>query len=622
MRYFFQLIKQDAPIRKAWRRVIYLWKPMAGWTLLVWAAMAVILAPLSSALLGLQVFRGDKLVIGNEQLFSWLFSPEGVGYVLLGSSLVLTGWIVRFAGLFQIVSDNMDGKEVGIQNIAPGIIRSLPVLFRLCLFTVAAALILLLPLVAGLGLTYELLLGAYDINYYLSVNPAEWHLAVVIGGVWTLGWLVGVIYIISRCLLALPAYLKSRKSIKESIIHAWKLGQSRTQNIFPVIFLSIGFWLLVGFVAGAIFFAVFAGLISWISDFMDSVRLIALFTGIYLAGTVLLDAIISFLGFSHISTLVTMLYYDDSGRPTEVPPARNKFKKLASAAKSLFLPRRLLPVAGVLVLVSVIISGYMLEQVPQPETENTVKIAAHRAGPPPAPENTLEALEHSIQAGAEYAEIDVQLTRDNVIVVAHDADLMRMSGDPSRIAATGYDTLQAILERQYSGNPNRKQRINTLDEFLDATRDHIRLLIELKHPGAELVERVVATVRQRSMQNDVVIMSMNLDAVRQVRKSAPEIATGYVSAFSLGNLSRLPVQLLAINHRLISSQLIEEAQQRDMEVYAWTVNRAAQMANMIERGVDGIITDDPELAIRVRNEMQELTTAERLLLQFQQFVVE
>lgn len=122
------------------------------------------------------------------------------------------------------------------------------------------------------------------------------------------------------------------------------------------------------------------------------------------------------------------------------------------------------------------------------------------------------------------------------------------------------------------------------------------------------------------MENEVVIMSMNLDAVRRVRNTAPEMTVGYVSAFSLGSVGRLPVGLLAVHRRSITPRLLRQAQQAKMEVYAWTVNRAAGMATMIELGADGIITDDPGLGVRVRKEMRELTAAERLLLQVQQFV--
>ncbi len=85
---------------------------MVIWTLFVCAIVAIILAPVSSAVLGLQFFRSGNLIVGNEDLLSWLLSPVGIGYILLAASLSLTAWVIRFAGLSQIVTDDIRGKKV------------------------------------------------------------------------------------------------------------------------------------------------------------------------------------------------------------------------------------------------------------------------------------------------------------------------------------------------------------------------------------------------------------------------------------------------------------------------------------------------------------------------------
>jgi glycerophosphoryl diester phosphodiesterase len=109
-------------------------------------------------------------------------------------------------------------------------------------------------------------------------------------------------------------------------------------------------------------------------------------------------------------------------------------------------------------------------------------------------------------------------------------------------------------------------------------------------------------------------MSLGLDAVQQLAGIAPELTLGYVAAATVGEPTRLPVRILAVPRARATPRFIRSAHERGLEVHAWTINRPAEMAELIERGVDGLITDDPALAIRLRQEFATLSPASRLLL--------
>ena len=621
MKEFFKTILRPDLIRSTWRRVIHLWKPMAAWTILVWGLIATILAPISSAVLGIEFFRSGQLVIGNEQLISWLLSPAGVGYILLGTTLTLTGWILRFAGIFQIVADDINKQSVEFRHIIFRILSKTHLLFRLCFFIVATGLLLLLPLAAGLALIYELLLDSYDINYYLSTTPSEWHIAIIISATWLLCWMSGVVYLTRRFLFALPTYLHSQKTIRESLRYAWHIGPQKLNPHLRPILSAISFWVIFRFIADLILFTVSFGLINWVGDFTNSLRIVALATGIYVIASLSLDALISFLGFSHVTTLITKVYFQDFQQvnTASAPLSRNKFRKLGSIFKNIFRPTLILPIAGAVILISIGLSSYMIEHIP--ETKNSqVKIVAHRAGPAPAPENTPHALDLTMKTKAEWTEIDVRLSKDSTIVVTHDFDLMRIANSPAPISDTNYNHIQQILKNAYSTGNTSHQQLHTLDDFLTATKGNIGLMIELKKPTQALARKVIGAIRAKNMVNDVVLMSMDLDVIRLIQNIAPDITIGYISAFSIGDKSQLPVNLLAVHHRVISSSLINKTEQQGIEIYAWTVNRVNTMANMIEYNVDGIITDKPKLAVRIREELQKLSATERLLLQFNQLI--
>lgn len=610
----------DEAIRSAWARVVRLWRPMAGWTLLVWTAVVAILGPLSSALLGWQALRGPRAVVGNEELLAWVMTPHGAIWVLLAGGLVVTGEIIRYAGLFHIVTDDLEGRRATLTVTALRLARQLPALFRLALVGMVAAAALVIPLMLGVAGIQAVFLGAHDINYYLSERPREWTYALMAAAVWLTAWAVAAGYVVGRGLLALPAYLDGHRPLRVALARARARGWGEKRRLLRLVATAVVAWLLARLLANAAYLAIGSQVVDWVGSAFDSLRPLVVVMGAYLAGLFLLDAVIAFLGFAFVSTILTKVYYEGTNLHQAAPsmPRIRDIPGLAvgdalGRARAWLRPRRAVPVALAVLTVSAAVSALILERMPDIEP---VIVTAHRAGPQPAPENTLAALERSIAADADYAEIDVLRTRDGVVVVAHDEDLMRMAGDPRRIAESSYAELRGVVKRPNDGTPPEERRLATLAEFLDRARGRIGLNIELKYYGRDpaLAPAVVRAVRAAGQEEDVVLMSLNLNAVRQLARLAPGIPVGYVAAATVGEPTRLPVDFLAASRQSATPRLIRTARSRDIEVHAWTVNRPDEMAQLIERGVHGLITDDPDLAIRVSRELAGLSPVSRLLL--------
>ena len=133
-------------------------------------------------------------------------------------------------------------------------------------------------------------------------------------------------------------------------------------------------------------------------------------------------------------------------------------------------------------------------------------------------------------------------TLDGVVVVAHDADLMRMAGDSRRISQHPYADFRGVVQQPDDGSPREERRLATLGDFLQRARGRIRLNVELKYYGRDplLAETVLREIRTLGMMGEVVITSLNLDAIRQVRAIAPEVAVGYISSIAVGRIGRVP----------------------------------------------------------------------------------
>lgn len=605
------------PVLSASRRVLRLWRPMAAWTLVVWGAVAVVLGPLSTALLGWQLLRGPQVVVGNEALLAWLLTPRGATWTVLAGSLVLTGAVARYAGLFHIVTDDLSGHTPTVVRTALHLVPRLPSLFRLSVVAVAAGALLAAVLVAGLAGVRAVFLAEFDINYYLAERPPEWRRAVLVATGWAVVWALGALFVLGRTVLAIPAYLDGHQPLRVAFARAAERGRRQKPRLFRLLGVAVALWILARLAVSASYYVAGSLAVEGVATMSSSLRLLLLVTAVYGAGLFALDAVVAFFGFSFVATVLTKFYYEDTDLH-EVAPAGMGLRglpwRVMRRARPWLGARRVVPLGAVVVLASIVTSGILLERLPEPRR---VAVIAHRAGPPPAPENTLAALELSIAAGADYAEIDVQRTRAGEILVVHDADLMRVAADPRRVAAVAYRDVATLVQLPDDGSPPSERRLATLDEFLERARGRIGLAIELKYYGhdPELAPAVVSAVRASGAEG-IVLMSLSVVAVEQLAALAPDIPVGYVSAAGVGDLTRLPVQFLAVARARATPRLLRVAGAAGVDVQVWTVNRAAVMAELMERGVSGLITDDPALAVRVREEVLGLSRASRLLLRF------
>lgn len=608
----------------AWRTLLRVIKPMAFWTILVWGVLTLILIPLTSALVSWGLLRGDRLVVSNEELLQWALSPIGISYILVAGGVTLVASIVRFAGLFQIVTADLQHKKPSIAGMIRTIFPAIPRLFKLSVFTIFAAFVLLLIFSGGAGLAYLAFLQEHDINYYLATTPPEWYNFIIATGTWGVLWLIGTLYILGRSFLAIPAYINSDLSLIRSIKASWKVLGSKTVRFLRSLGVIAALWISGLMLMEFLLLWSVTEAIGWISENTSRVRPITFLAGFYFLGSQLMRVTIGFFGFSLVATLVTKFYYEDTSLHRQPPPAPGLMELSSSVGNYIsrwVQPVRLLLLFAIFAVGSLVTSAYLLSDIPSGEN---VTISAHRGGPPSTPENTLASVEQSIQDGADFTEIDVQRTTDGIVVLLHDVDLMRVANDPRRIADVRYDEIRDLVQVPDDGTPAEMRRIVSLEDFLEYSKGKITPMIELKYYGSDpdLVKAVLNVIREKEMESEVVVMSMRLQPIVELRNLEPSIKRGFVSSVAVGDLSRLPVDFLAVNQTQITSALVRSAHAQGIEIYPWTVNNPDDMVRMVNLGVDGLITDFPAMAGKIRDELQEMTIAERLILNLTGWIID
>lgn len=238
----------------------------------------------------------------------------------------------------------------------------------------------------------------------------------------------------------------------------------------------------------------------------------------------------------------------------------------------------------------------------------------HRGARLDEPENTLRSFRRALDVGATALELDVHLTRDGNVVVAHDSTGERMAGVARPIAACTLDEVRAwnvgALFRARDGSApfaSSPVRLPTFDETI-AELDGAFLNVDLKPRSAELVRRAIQIVRARRAEDRVRLTSFysrNVSAVRRAGYEGPiGLGRGQIvrlafepsstlSAIRLpGRAAQLPTHSGIV--RFARSRFIDKCHRLGVRVDFWTINEPEEAERLLALGADGIVTDDPE----------------------------
>jgi len=248
-------------------------------------------------------------------------------------------------------------------------------------------------------------------------------------------------------------------------------------------------------------------------------------------------------------------------------------------------------------------------------------VFAHRGGRALAPENTVPAFDAGLATGADGLELDVHLSSDGEAVVCHDPTLDRTTdatgpvagrtaADLARLTATRHFGVD--LEHRWTGE---RAGVPTLREVL-ARYPGIPVIIEIKAATVGTARAVVDVVRSARAIDRVCVGSFSLVAVDAVRRHEPRIATsasrreGQLALYrSWARLSpgRVPYRAFQVPEqagrlRVVTPRFIRAIHRADLAIQVWTVNEACDMRRLLSWGVDGLITDRPDLAVKIRDD--------------------
>ncbi len=580
------------------------WRLLVSHVALALLAVAII-SPLTALILRTAIGLSGTPALADQDIAYFLLSPVGLICLLVTASVLITVGVLDTSFLMSIHKvDKRDGRgsfRTGLASVLP----RLPMVFILAAQLTARVLLYAAPfLIVGLIIA-KWLLTEFDINYYLTEHPPEFTRAVVLIGIVVIAMGVVLVHRLLGWVFTLPLVLFTGVAPR----HAFRQSEALMRGHRFRLLRLFATWAVFSVAAGFALVLTMGLLTRLLVPTSGSslTALVGLLTAVVLIW-VLLNAVVTTLTSGAFAVLISEEFESAGGKVDA------EYLVHSDAMPGLIRRIALLgPIAGILIILGGFSGKNLLDGI---RLDDEVLVIAHRGAAGQRPENTMASINKAIEDGTDFVEIDVQESAEGEIIVVHDSDFMKLAGVPTKVWEVTAEELATIDIGSWYDPAYAAERTPTLRDVLRAAKGKSKVLIELKYYGHNemLEQRVLDIVAAEGMQDQVAYMSLKLPLVEKTKELDSSASAGLLAATAVGDLTALNADFLAVNTGLATRRLVRRASDVGKPVYVWTINDPLAMSQMMSRGVDGLITDEPALALQVIKERNALSTPERLLI--------
>lgn len=248
-------------------------------------------------------------------------------------------------------------------------------------------------------------------------------------------------------------------------------------------------------------------------------------------------------------------------------------------------------------------------------------VIAHQGGDGLWPGDTLFAYQKAAELGVDVLEMDIHITKDGVLILMHDEAVDRTTDGTGEIESVTLAELKQ-LDAGYDWTPDEGKTfpfrgqgitVTTLEEVFQTFPEKL-MTIEIKKSNASMIKPFCDLIRQYNMQDKVITASFYDDKLKEFRKECPEVATSsaknettvfvllskvFLAGFYSPDFVSLQVPEESGGITVMTESFVRASHSRGLAVEVWTINDPETMKKLIEWGVDGIMTDRPDLMIEL-----------------------
>ena len=539
--------------------------------------------------------------ISNKQISTFILSPVGIISAIVIALIATFYCLFEFQALIIIAQESYYDKKISMKNLFISTLSHSKKLFKIVNIPIIIFVLIVIPLTNS-AITSSFIKG-FDIPDYISGPILESSKLTLI----LLSVLLFVNIFAFLGIFLLHCMLLEKKTFFKAYWRSFKLVKMNLFSIFfRIIFWNMFLGILYYPIKKLTYFALI-GLASYFknnpSALNDIVNTSALLSGI-------LYFVFSLISVPLNMMLVTSIYYQQV-----IKKDGKNFEPISvSSRKGISFEKHFFKLKYAFIVIFLLLSVFAVKaDLFTPDTYKT-KITAHRGSSVKAPENTKSSIEYAINDHLDYAEIDAQETKDGVIVLTHDSNFKRTSGQDLNIWETNFKDIEALDVGSFLDPKFKGEKVPTLDEIIKMSKGKIKLNIEIKLSGHEknLTEGIIKVIKDNNFEDQCVVASLDYNEIQKAKLLDPKIKIGYIMFASLGNILSLNVDLYSIESTNVTQNLVDEIHGANKLIHVWTINTSSTMRTMYELGVDGIITDDTDTAIEVLKDLNNTDAITRI----------
>ena len=596
--------RPDASLRQLFRRATSLtlsrWRDLLVYGYAQTALATFLLAPLLSwlVLTALQHMVGDAVV--NFDIAGFVASLPALLIGLVWAIGIAALALVGLGGPVLILTEAAAGRRAKLMAVAGRVARSIPRAAARGAIRLTLLVFLAFPIATlGVAVLVSFVLAPFGGLHFDQVLPDNFiDGTLVVVAVLVLGAIC--LFLAVRWSFCQQGFLVARESLGEALDRSTRYVKGQQARLTRLYvgggIVHAALVALLALLLGGLHFVLLDVLkVQGVFGIDVTLALLLFFDGVILTGAVLLTT-------ANSIALVTVAWEEAhrlAGKDlADTEPLREVDEGRAPQRARW---RTALLVLGALAIGTAVTLPSVLEE--RASLPGQVDITAHRGYSSVAPDNTLASVQAAIEAGADYAEIDIQEAKDGTLVVVHDTHLGKLAGlDRNVYDMTGAELVEVDVGSHFSETFS-DERMPTLDQMIELAKGRIKLNIELKVHGKEqrFAERAVERIRALGFRGECVITSLDAAVLQQVRTLDPDLPLGIILTAFVGNVHQMDVDFYSVNSLVATNDFIRNARRHDRDVHVWTINEPDKIRRILDRFPDNIITDYPSRVREIRD---------------------
>ena len=560
-----------------------------------------IVIPFFKGITNYVISKTSNTLLFNSDAFKFFISFPGILIMIILGIIAFIFVYVENAGLIIITYQKKINEPINIKSAIINSLKKLKNTMSLGVLYLILYFLLIVPFL-GLGIV-PTLIDEYKLPTFIEDYIFNNGITTLI---YIFVFLFSIIYLV-KWIFAIHVVVFESKNFSESLKRSNELVKGSFFKLLGIMLfwqVFILFIIILMILLSVLIIVLFSFVFEENSIIFEGLEFV--FSSLAISSTFL----ISIFTIPLNMIVITDLYFKrlNNNKNTEVK--LKKFKIYESKFElDKFIKKHKKTTLLLFILIMFLIGAYVFS-VEKENFNSKIYVNAHRGDDLSVPENTLSAIKVAIKNKADFAEIDVRLTKDNIVVLSHDASLKRLADKNIIIEDSFYKDLKKInIGKDYGVN----ERVPTLEEVLKYAKNKIKLNIEIKikNYNYKLVDEVIKLVRKYNFENYCIITSLDYNALKKVKVLDYRLKTGLIMYVRLGNLNHIlkneNVDILSMEESQVNKKIVEIIHEHNKKVFVWTVNDEESMDLFIRLGVDGIITDYTSLLIKRINEYKEST---------------